>query len=89
MAKAKQKPTKVTKEELTQIQNFVTDINKTQMDIGGLAYQQQMGVQKITTLQQQLNEYNIGLQKKYGQVSVSIADGTLKEIPNEPVNKKN
>ena len=74
----------MTNEELAKIQGFVTEINKAQMDVGGLAYQQQMGIQKINSIQSQLNEYNISLQKIYGQVSVNIADGTYKEIPNEP-----
>mgnify|MGYP003122432081 CR=1 FL=1 len=82
--KSKAKANKVTNEELAKIQGFVTEINKAQMDVGGLAYQQQMGIQKINSIQSQLNEYNISLQKIYGQVSVNIADGTYKEIPNEP-----
>ena len=59
------------------------------MDVGGMAFQQQVGIQKINTLQEQLKEYNLGLQKKYGSVSVNIADGSLKDVENEPVNKKN
>ena len=82
--KSNAKAYKVTNEELAKIQGFVTEINKAQMDVGGLAYQQQMGIQKINSIQSQLNEYNISLQKIYGQVSVNIADGTYKEIPNEP-----
>ena len=82
--KSKAKANKVTNEELAKIQGFVTEINKAQMDVGGLAYQQQMGIQKINSKQSQLHEYNISLQKIYGQVSVNIADGTYKEIPNEP-----
>jgi len=89
MVKNKKKPTKVTKEELKTIQDYVTAINRTQMDIGGLAFQQQVGVQKINTLQERLSEFNVSLQKKYGKVSVSVNDGTLKEIPDEPVDKKN
>ena len=89
MAKTKKKPTKVTKEELKTIQDYVTVINKTQMDVGGLAFQQQVGIQKINTLQEKLKEFNVGLQKKYGDVSVNIADGSLKDIENEPVNTKN
>ena len=85
-AKAKAKPTKVTNEELNTIQEYVKAINKTQMDVGGLAYQQQVGIQKIATLQDKLNEFNVGLHKKYGKVSVNINDGTLKETSNEPVN---
>ena len=86
MAKAKAKPTKVTKDELKVIQDLVSSINQTQMDVGGLAFQQQLGIQKINTLQEQLKMTNTKLEEKYGKVSVNIADGSLKQIPDEPTN---
>ena len=86
MAKAKAKPTKVTKDELKVIQDLVSGINQTQMDVGGLAFQQQLGIQKINTLQEQLKMTNTKLEEKYGKVSVNIADGSLKQIPDEPTN---
>jgi len=86
MAKAKAKPTKVTEKELKEIQGIVSAINQTQMDVGGLVFQQQLGIQKINTLQDQLKMINTKLEDKYGKVSVNIADGSLKQIPNEPVN---
>ena len=86
MAKAKAKPTKVTKDELKVIQDLVSGINQTQMDVGGLAFQQQLGIQKINTLQEQLKMTSTKLEEKYGKVSVNIADGSLKQIPDEPTN---
>ena len=86
--KEKAKPTKVTKEELNTIQQYVDAINKAQMQIGAFEFQKAAEVVKIQTLQNKMNEYQTTLQKKYGTVSVNIVDGSLKNIEDESVNKK-
>ena len=45
--KSKAKPTKVTESELKTIQGFVQEMNKTQMDIGGLAFQQSLKLNQL------------------------------------------
>ena len=88
MTKKKQAATKLTAEELKNIQDKVTVINRLQMDIGGLEVQKINGVAKLKEGQQALQIVQEGLEKKYGKVSVNINDGSLKDIEDE-VNKKN
>jgi hypothetical protein len=59
------------------------------MQIGAFEFQKAAEVVKIQTLQNKMNEYQTTLQKKYGTVSVNIVDGSLKNIEDESVNKKN
>ena len=88
MTKKKQAATKLTAEELKNIQDKVTVINRLQMDIGGLEVQKINAVAKLKEGQQALQIVQEGLEKKYGKVSVNINDGSLKDIKDE-VNKKN
>lgn len=88
MTKKKQAATKLTAEELKNIQDKVTVINRLQMDIGGLEVQKINAVAKLKEGQQALQIVQEGLEKKYGKVSVNINDGSLKDIEDE-VNKKN
>jgi hypothetical protein len=77
------KATKVTKDELKSIQDKVGQINNLQMQIGGLTVQQSKAVEMLESLQTELNVIQTSLESKYGQVSVNIQDGSLKEIPKE------
>ena len=88
MTKKKQAATKLTAEELKNIQDKVTVINRLQMDIGGLEVRKINAVAKLKEGQQALQIVQEGLEKKYGKVSVNINDGSLKDIKDE-VNKKN
>ena len=83
--KEKAKPTQVTKEELKTMQDYVAAINQTQMQVGSFEYQKIQLIQKMGALESKLTEFNTGLQKKYGNVSVNITDGSIKEKVNEPV----
>ena len=74
MTKKKQAATKLTAEELKNIQDKVTVINRLQMDIGGLEVQKINAVAKLKEGQQALQIVQEGLEKKYGKVSVNIND---------------
>lgn len=89
MAKSKAKPTKVTKQELEAIQSFVSNINESQMRVGGLEIQKKYAMDQVIASQEKLQVYNRTLQDKYGLVSVSIKDGSLKPLPQDEINKKN
>tara|TARA_B100001109_G_C18833563_1_gene460792 strand:+ start:509 stop:784 length:276 start_codon:yes stop_codon:yes gene_type:complete len=84
--KQKAKPTQITKDELKTMQDYVASINQTQMQVGSFEYQKIQLIQKMGALESKLTEFNQGLTKKYGNVSVNITDGSIKEKVNEPVN---
>ena len=44
---------------------------------------------QVIASQEKLQVYNRTLQDKYGLVSVSIKDGSLKPLPQDEINKKN
>tara|TARA_R100000152_G_C6734355_1_gene158685 strand:+ start:40 stop:309 length:270 start_codon:yes stop_codon:yes gene_type:complete len=89
MANKKSAPTKVTKEELENLQEKVGSINNLQMEIGGLEIQKNMAYERLKELQINLNAVQNSLNKKYGTVTVNINDGSLKPMENGQVNKKN
>jgi hypothetical protein len=88
MAKKKAAATKVTAEELKNIQDKVNDINRVQMEVGGLEVQKNLAIERLKQGQSALNIVQQGLEKKYGKVSVNINDGSLKPIVDE-ADKKN
>tara|TARA_X000001382_G_scaffold2455_1_gene2918 strand:+ start:2330 stop:2605 length:276 start_codon:yes stop_codon:yes gene_type:complete len=84
--KAKAKATKITKEELQTMQDYVQAINRAQLDVGNLEYQKSTLIFKMGSLQDKLTGYNMDLQKKYGDVSVNIQDGSIKYKEDATVN---
>jgi|21_taG_2_1085346.scaffolds.fasta_scaffold138397_1 hypothetical protein len=84
--KAKAKATKVTKDELAEMQGFVQAINAARLDVGGLEYQKQTLIVKMGALQDKLTGLNTDLQKKYGDCHVNIGDGSLKYKEDGTVN---
>jgi hypothetical protein len=92
MAKSKKKatPTKVSEEQLTSLRQFVDGINQTQLQIGSLEVQKALHVERVKSIQKSLVEYQGKLKEIYGDVSVSIIDGTIKPIQDGgAVDKKN
>ena len=81
------KPKSVTNEELSLIKGLVGEINKIHMRIGSLEFEKSMFLSEISKLNTKLQENNVKLKEKYGDVSVNIQDGTIKTLPqNEKLN---
>ena len=74
---------KITKDELKSVQDKVSLINNAQMQIGGLEVQKTLIIETLKSLQTELNVIQTSLESKYGKKSISIVDGTLKDIPSE------
>tara|TARA_R110001583_G_scaffold20384_2_gene78677 strand:+ start:1226 stop:1507 length:282 start_codon:yes stop_codon:yes gene_type:complete len=88
--KKKSQDLKITDGELSTIQNLVRTINQLQSQIGGLEIQKSLAIQRLHNFQRDVDTFQVELKKKYGDVSVNLQDGMLKEIPIEnEVNKKN
>ena len=77
------KPKSVTEEELKVIRQFVDMLNQLQMKIGGLEFQKKSLLDQIEVTQRNLYNNNDKLKEKYGDVSVNIQDGTIKELPKD------
>ena len=81
---AKKKAKLLTSDELKTVQSYVTAINQTQMQIGGLEAQKHDLVQQMTMIRTELQKVQGELQEKYGDVSINLSDGTLTENADNP-----
>ena len=93
MAKAKDevvdlKPSKVSEEQLTKIQQIVDKINKAQMDIGALEARKHQALHYIAGVNDELTLLQQELKKEYGTDDINIMDGTVNYPENGEVNKK-
>lgn len=69
----------LTAEELTKIQGLVNAMNQGQSQIGGIEMQKQELMNQLTAVNNELQKTQAELREKYGDVNISLADGTLSE----------
>ena len=79
---------KIKDEQLAKIQAFVKQINNMQLTIGQVETQKQTVMNQLFVVQQELTKFQNELKEEYGNVSINIETGTIKEIEDEPANKK-
>jgi len=70
---------KLTSEELKSLQDVVNDLNQIQLQIGGLELQKHELQHTAAEAKVALEKVQKGLQEEYGQVSVDIQTGDIKE----------
>jgi hypothetical protein len=68
---------KVTEKELETLQTLVNTINEAQAVIGGLEIQKQAAVREAEALIADLKATQKKLEKKYGDITVSLATGEI------------
>jgi hypothetical protein len=74
----KPKAEKVTEEQLTKMQNIVNAINQGQQELGRLELQKSQMVSRVMSFQEAIGHLQKELEEEYGQVDISIQDGTIK-----------
>jgi len=88
MAKRKtkkvEKPSKITNEELNQVQSVINDINRAQLEIGSMESKKHNLLHHISVSQEKLGEMQIEFEKNYGTADINIQDGTINH-PKEDV----
>ena len=81
MAKRKtkkvEKPSKITNEELNQVQSVINEINRAQLEIGSFESKKHNLLHHVATLQEKLGEMQVGFEKTYGTADINIQDGTI------------
>jgi hypothetical protein len=80
------KPEKISEEELTELKNVVTAINKLQFDIGTMEAQKHAALHALFQGNEKLNEMQAGFKEKYGTDDINIQDGTIRRKEDEPSN---
>ena len=89
MAKTKkkaEKATKITNEELNQVQSVVNNINRAQLEIGTIETRKHSLLHHISVHQEQLAEMQGEFEKIYGTADINIQDGTINHTENEQTN---
>jgi len=74
---------KIKEEQLKELQGLIGAIKQGQSQIGGLELQKSELFAQVKDVQVKLSEFQKELETEYGQVSISIEDGSIKEIEKE------
>ena len=82
----KEKPSKITNEELNQVQSVVNNINRAQLEIGSIETRKHSLLHHISISQDQLANLQAEVEKIYGTADINIQDGTINHDKNEQNN---
>ena len=88
VSKRLSKPEKITNEELNKIQRLLDNMNRAQVQIGGIEVQKHEMLQSISMLRNQLIVLRDDLKKNYGTDDVNIDTGVINYNKDEQANKK-
>ena len=81
-----EKLSKITNEELNQVQSIVNDLNRAQMEIGSFESKKHNLLHYVSTLQEKLSMLQSGFEKTYGTADINIQDGTINHNKDEQTN---
>ena len=74
---------KIKEEQLAKLQELVNQINQLQLELGQVESRKYDVIAAIPAVRKELTEFQNELEKEYGNVSINIQDGTIKEAENE------
>jgi small-conductance mechanosensitive channel len=74
---------KIKEEQLAKLQGLVNQINQLQLELGQVESRKYDVIAAIPAVRKELNEFQSELEKEYGNVSINIQDGTIKEVEDE------
>jgi len=78
------KPEKISEEQLKELQQVVSAINKLQFDIGAIEVQKQNALNAVFQGNGKLNEMQGVLTEQYGTNDINIQDGAINYKEDEP-----
>ena len=78
------KPEKISEEELTELRNVVSAINKLQFDIGTIEVQKHNALHALFEGNEKLTSIQANFKDKYNTDDINIQDGTIKHKEDEP-----
>ena len=81
-----EKPSKITNEELNQVQSVINDMKRAQLEIGSMETKKHSLLHHISLLQEKLSEMQINFEKIYGTADINIQDGTINHKKDEQTN---
>ena len=80
---AKTKDLKIKDEQLAKLQGLVNQINSAETQLGRVEAQKYEIIGMLPGFKKELSDFQVELEEEYGRVSISVVDGTIKEIENE------
>ena len=85
----KPKAEKITEEQLSNLQDTVNSINRTQLEIGNMEVRKHELMHNVSSLRENVSILQKEFEKEYGTYDININDGTI-NYPKEngEVNKK-
>ena len=73
----KEKPSKITNEELNQVQSIINEINRAQLEIGSFESKKHNLLHHVAQSQEKLGEMQREFEKIYGTADINFQDGTI------------
>jgi len=83
------RPQNVTAEELKQLQELINLVTKGEMQLGNLETKKHSLLHQIIGVQEQIGLLQKEFQKTYGDVDISITNGSIQYKEDEQADKKN
>ena len=77
------RPEKITKEQLSKMQNVVRAINEGQQQLGMLESQKHALLHDVMQLQTMIGKIQQELKEEYGNIDINISDGAIKYLQDE------
>jgi len=74
---------KIKDEELVKLQGLVNHVNRLQLELGQVESRKYDLIAAIPGVRKELDEFQNELEKEYGNVSISISDGTITKTQDE------
>ena len=78
------KPEKITDEQLKDLQQIISGINKLKFDIGQIEAQKHSALHALFDGNERLNQIQTALQDQYGTNDINIQNGTINYASDEP-----
>lgn len=74
---------KIEESELKNLQEIVSAINSMKSSIGELEVKKHETMHRVIQAESTLHDFQISLKEKYGNVSVNLSDGSIKNVEDE------
>ena len=70
----------ITKEELENVKNLQTELQKYCNSIGSMEVQKAKAVYQVNMLEKDMDEAKKSIEEKYGPININLVDGSYEEV---------
>jgi hypothetical protein len=76
----------ITKEELENVKNLQSELQKYCNSIGGMEVQKAKAIYQVNMLEKDMEEAKKAIEEKYGPININLLDGSYEEVVAEGKN---